>query len=192
MKTFPAITRLLILLTLSSPALADSLRLDEKSVIRFISVKNAAVAEVHEFRKLSGQVDGAGRVEVSMPLVDVETWIPIRNERMQKLFFETERFPRATIAANIDMAALGKLKNGAYETMELSFRLDLHGNKKQFQAPVTVARLGAEIHVNTVRPLVLNVADFELTPGVERLREIAGLRNISTAVPVTASLVFTR
>ena len=43
-----------------------------------------------------------------------------------------------------------------------------------------------------MQPIVINAADFELTAGIERLREVAGLQNIATQVPVTASLVFSR
>jgi hypothetical protein len=41
-----------------------------------------------------------------------------------------------------------------------------------------------------LQPLIINAGGFALVEGVERLREVAGLHSISTAVPVTASLVF--
>ncbi len=172
-------------------AQADMALVGKKSDIRFISVKNAAVAEVHHFKSLSGAIAG-DTVTVKIPLVDVETLIPIRNERMQKMLFETDLFPTATLTANVDMKAVRKLDVGEYEQMDVTFTLDLHGSSKQYTAPVTVARLGEEIHVSTVQPLVVQARDFELTAGVERLREVAGLTNIATAVPVTAQLVFSR
>ena len=189
MTLFRSLTGLFIALA-ALPSLAGPL-LADKSDIRFISVKNAAIAEVHHFKSLAGGISG-GEVNVVIPLVDVETLIPIRNERMQKMLFEIDSFPKATLSGNVDMAAVMALENGDYTRMTVQFTLDLHGNSKQLSSEVLVARLGNEIHVSTEQPLVLNVADFKLTEGVERLREVAGLANISTAVPVTANLVFSR
>jgi hypothetical protein len=163
----------------------------EKSDIRFISVKNAAVAEVHHFKSLSGGIED-GQVRVSIPLVDVETMIPIRNERMQKMLFETELYPKATLSGSVDMDKVMALKSGEYTAMDVRFTLDLHGSSKQLSSTVNVARFGDEIHVSTEKPLVLNASDFELTAGIDRLRKVAGLNNIATQVPVTAQLVFTR
>jgi hypothetical protein len=175
----------------SAAALAEHALLEAKSDIRFISVKNASVAEVHYFRSLSGSIEG-GSVSVEIPLVDVETMIPIRNERMQKLLFETDLYPRATLKGNVDMDKVMALENGDYAVMDVTLSLDLHGNTHSIDAAVNVARLGDEIHVSTIQPLVLSAADFELTGGIEKLREVAGLQNIATQVPVTAHLVFSR
>jgi hypothetical protein len=45
--------------------------------------------------------------------------------------------------------------------------------------------------VVTLAPLVLNAEDFGLAAGIEALRQLAGLKNISLAVPVSAVLIFT-
>jgi polyisoprenoid-binding protein YceI len=189
-KTLRLFATLAILLLPAGGAWADAALVGDKSGLRFISVKNAAVAEVHHFRNLSGSLADNGRVEVTVPLVDVETLIPIRNERMQKMLFETVKFPTATLEAEVDMSALKALGNGDYTGMQVTVTVDLHGSRKAYTTTVGVARLGDEIHVRTREPIVVNAADFELTAGVERLREVAGLSNISTAVPVTASFVF--
>jgi hypothetical protein len=168
---------------------ADTL-VAEKSGVRFVSVKNASVAEVHHFRSLSGSLSEEGRVTVTIALVDVETMIPIRNERMREMFFETMSFPVAVIEADIDMTAINALASGDYLAMDVLFRLSLHGKEQMLEARVGVARLGDELRVDTLQPLIINTTSFGLTDGVERLREVAGLHSISTAVPVTANLVF--
>ncbi len=188
MNTRPLIVALIASL-LSLPALAEHALLGDKSDIRFISVKNAAIAEVHHFGSLTGGIEN-GAVSVTIPLVDVETMIPIRNERMQKMLFETELYPKATLTATVDMDKVKALENGDYTVMDVNVTLDLHGSSKTYASKVSVARLGDEIHVTTEQPLVVSTADFELTAGVERLRTIAGLQNIATQVPVTAQLVF--
>lgn len=181
----------LVLLGLGGPALADSALVADKSTVRFISVKNASIAEVHHFRSLSGSL-ADGRVEVTIPLVAVETLIPIRNERMQKLLFEVAAYPKATLSGTVDSEAVMALKSGEYRSLAVDLVLDLHGATQPISTTVTVARLGDEIHVSTEQPVVLNAASFQLTDGIERLREVAGLKNIATQVPVTATLVFSR
>ena len=42
----------------------------------------------------------------------------------------------------------------------------------------------------TSEPIIVNAADFELGAGIAKLQELAGLDSISTAVPVSARLVF--
>lgn len=169
----------------AQPLLAD------KSSLYFISIKNENVGEVHHFNTLSGGIEN-GRVSVSIPLVDVDTMVPIRNERMQTMLFESDSFPNAMLSAEVDMDAVMALENGDYLDMTIQFNLELHGRKKLITAPVRVARLGDEIHVNTDKPLIVNAAYFKLGEGIERLREVAGLNMISTTVPVTARLVFSR
>ena len=44
--------------------------------------------------------------------------------------------------------------------------------------------------VATSEPIIVNAADFELGAGIAKLQELAGLDSISTAVPVSARLVF--
>ncbi|MFV0275687.1 MAG: hypothetical protein ACK5HY_00645, partial [Parahaliea sp.] len=60
------------------------------------------------------------------------------------------------------------------------------------EAPVLIARdaSGDLLRVVTTRPVVVNAGDFDLVKGIEALRQVAGLKTISTAVPVTFSLVF--
>jgi hypothetical protein len=48
------------------------------------------------------------------------------------------------------------------------------------------------LQISNARPVVINAGEFELTRGVEKLREIAGLPSISPVVPVQFSLYFVR
>ena len=161
-----------------------------QSSIYFISTKNAAVAEVHHFRELSGSLDDTGQVELSIALDSVETLIPIRNERMRDMLFQTLDFPTATLMAKVDPAALASLKPGERMALDVAFTLSLHGRSREMQVGVSVTRLEGGIEVTTLAPLVVNAADFDLTGGIAKLQEVAALNSISTAVPVSARLVF--
>ena len=46
--------------------------------------------------------------------------------------------------------------------------------------------------MNTVKPIVVSADQFDLGNGVEALREIAGLANITPTVPVSFTLVFAK
>jgi hypothetical protein len=67
----------------------------------------------------------------------------------------------------------------------------LHGSEVDYEAELLLS-LSADgaLHVLTRRPILVDVADFDLGSGVDALRRVAGLDSISSAVPVTAHLVF--
>ncbi len=174
----------------SAGALADMVLDSENSGLRFISIKNNSVAEVHYFKNFSGSLSDDGQVNITVPLVDVETLVPIRNERMREFLFETAVFPVATVTAKVDVPIVKALASGDYVAMEVKFSVELHGRKMEYQTMVGVARLGDEIHVLTLVPLIVNAADFGLLEGIEQLRQLAGLQSIATAVPVTARFAF--
>ena len=173
-----------------SQALAQWELDSERSAINFISVKNAAIAESHSFGGLVGYIGESGNVQLNIDLASVETLIPIRNERMRDMLFETATFPNATATASVDQQVLSEVAQGGTVTTEIPVQLDLHGVKAELQVPVTVFSDGGNLRVVSSRPVVVNAADFKLAEGVEALREVAGLNTISTAVPVTLNLQF--
>mgnify|MGYP006293992049 FL=1 len=177
-------------LGLSGPALA-AWDLDvERSTVQFLSVKNASVAEVHHFTKVSGGIDDDGRARLTIDLASVETLVPIRNERMREMLFEIARFPEATLSARVP-DDLDELDAGETTRADLEVSIDLHGKTALYTAAAHVTRLAdGSLQVVLAAPVLVKVADFGLEGGVEMLREVAGLKTISTAVPVDATLVF--
>lgn len=163
------------------------------SIVNFISIKNLALAETHSFGSLAGVMDDDGRVEVVIDLDSVKTMIPIRNQRMRELLFETGRFPSAKISAQLDEATLSALSDDAGPVdSEVKMTVDLHGTTASYPASVTAFRRGdGAIEVLTRRPVLVRAGDFGLEGGIEALRSVAGLDNIVSAVPVSAHLVLT-
>ncbi|MEL7486164.1 MAG: YceI family protein [Pseudomonadota bacterium] len=197
MRALPLLTGLLALFGLAACAEADSgaswRLVDDDSRISFVSIKAGDVAESHYFTEIDGSVGPDGAAAVEIALASVETKVDIRNERMRDLLFETEQFPTAAIAAQIDLETIASLAVGerALETVDLT--LSIHGADVVAPAALFVTRLGDDrVSVETVEPVLLFAEDFGLGDGVAKLREIAGLPSISLAVPVTASLVFER
>lgn len=162
----------------------------ERSALQFMSVKNTHIAEIHHFKALSGSIDDAGQARVVIDLESVETLIPIRNQRMRELLFETLRFPMATLTARAP-AGIETLATGETLSAEMSVGVDLHGIVAPYQTRIHATRLAdGGVQVTLAQPVLVRATDFALTEGIEALRKIVGLQSISTAVPVTATLVF--
>jgi len=164
---------------------------NESSNLNFISTKADKVAEVHRFNTLSGKVDDSGLVEIAIDLTSVDTGIAIRDERMQNVLFETDRFAVAVLKAQIDAATISQLQTGATANLSVESELTLHGKSQPLTLALTVIRLSDdELLAISKQPVIVNAAAFELAEGIESLREIAGLPSISTAVPISFRLTF--
>jgi hypothetical protein len=164
----------------------------ESSRLSFVSTKNANVSEVQRFLVLHGKVDPQGLAQVEVELESINSGIPLRDERMRKELFQIERFPDALISTKIDLRPINDLAPGAQLELRLPLMVDLHGKQHQYQAELLATRLDdRRFQVVTLEPLVVNAEDFDLAPGLETLRKMAGLSAISLSVPVGAVLIFT-
>ena len=164
----------------------------ESSRLSFVSTKNANVSEVQRFLVLHGKVDPQGLAQVEVELESINSGIPLRDERMRKELFQIERFPDALISTKIDLRPINDLAPGAQLELRLPLMVDLHGKQHTYNAELLATRLDdRRFQVVTLEPLVINAEDFDLAPGLETLRKMAGLSAISLSVPVGAVLIFT-
>lgn len=162
-----------------------------KSAVNFVSIKNDSVGEVHSFASLVGFIGAAGNVQMTINLDSVETLVAVRNERMRELLFETVKLPSAQLTAQVAPAVLAEAAKGGVITAELPVTLSLHSKEKTLTVSVVVVGEGdGSLRVFTARPVLVNAADFGLESGVTALQQVAGLRAISNAVPVTLQLLF--
>lgn len=163
------------------------------SSIHFISIKKSQVAEIHHFKTMEGVLNKNGGASVNITLSSVETKIPIRDDRMKSMLFEVDLFPQATVSTKVDISQINQMKPGDNIHQELKLSLSLHGQEKVLDAHLQVTRLSNDrLMITTIDPLIVNADDFALGKGVEALRTVAKLPSISTAVPVTVNLIFTR
>jgi len=194
MKNLRILKQALLLVAFLAPGSAAwaDWELDEtRSAINFVSIKNDSVAEIHSFADLVGYIGAAGNVQMTINLDAVETLVAIRNERMRELLFETVKYPSAQLSAKVEPAVLDEAAKGGTVTAELPVTLALHGKEKTLTVAVVVVGAGdGSLRVFTARPVVVNAADFGLEGGVTALRDIAGLKAISGAIPVTLQLHF--
>jgi hypothetical protein len=147
---------------------------------------------VQRFLVLHGKVEPGGLAQVEVELDSINSGIPLRDERMRKELFEIEKFPDAVITTQIDLRPINDLAPGAQLELRLPLTVDLHGKQHSYDAQLLATRLDdRRFQVVTLEPLVINAEHFDLAPGLEALRKLAGLSAISLSVPVGAVLIFT-
>jgi polyisoprenoid-binding protein YceI len=191
LRLFKHLVLVLLLLAPCAASWADWELDNTKSAINFVSIKNDSVAEIHGFASIVGFIGAAGNVQLTINLDSVETAVDIRNERMRELLFETMKFPSAQLTAHVEPALLAEAAKGGIVTAEVPVTLSLHGKEKTQNVAVVVVGEGKNsLRVFSAHPVLINAADFGLDGGVSALREVAGLKAISSAVPVTLQLVF--
>ena len=187
-KTYPWLLAALFALPAQAAWQLDG----ESSRLTFVTTKVTNVAEVNRFRSLRGSVGDDGKVQLQVPLETVDSGIPLRDERLRKQLFEVEKFASAQIGAQLDIAPLLTLAAGAQMELRLPLTVTLHGQSQSYSSELLVTRLDdRRFQVVTLAPLLLNAEDFGLAAGLEALRQLAGLKTISLAVPVSAVLIFT-
>lgn len=166
---------------------------NEASDLRFVTTKATNVAEVQQFKKLSGDIQANGTAHVTIDLASVETQIPLRNERIRELLFDVARFPSAQFSGTVDPAVTQKLAVGESADVDMAGKLVIRDQSQDVVAPLRVVKLsGDKLLVATRAPILVNAERFGLAPGIEKLREIMGLPNIVGTVPVNFTLVFKR
>lgn len=169
---------------LCSAVQADWVLNAEQSSLHFATVKNSTTSEIHHFKGLRGVISEEGKVGLVIQLASVDTANPIRDERMQKQLFETEKFPEATVS--LDLGSDG-VKPGA---QTITATLSLHGVDKEISTQVFVEQDDKTVKVSSLAPVIISAPDFGLGRGVEVLRELAGLSAINMTVPATFRLVY--
>jgi polyisoprenoid-binding protein YceI len=188
LKTFVlALAALLV----SGNALAQWDLVNAESTLNYVTIKSDKVAELNHFRTLNGSIDDGGNVSINIDLGSVETNVPVRNDRMKSMLFEITSFPSANIKSSVDPAKIASMKAGDTYIDSISLELSLHGVSVQLVADVRIVKLsGNKLLAASVKPVLISADEYHLAAGVEKLREVAKLPSISTAVPVTFSIIF--
>jgi len=161
------------------------------SQLNFISIKAGNIGEIHQFKMLSGTVSAQGQVSVDIHLASVDTLIPIRDERMQKLLFESGIFPTANFSTTINPDTLNSLSVGTSTVTEVVGQLTLKKVTLDITTQVMATRLNnTTLFITSLKPILIDVGAAQLGGGVEQLRVLAGLSSISNVVPITFVLKF--
>lgn len=175
---------------LSFSAAADWSVNSEQSSLNFVSVKNEVVAETHSFKDLTGKLTSTGGFSVAIPVMSIDTIIPIRNERILEHVLAAKEYATINAKGKVDSKVLTGLKTGDSVVVDQALDLTLLTQSQSLSAKVKVTKVSdSQLVVTTIAPIMLDVNKFKLNAGVEKLRELAGLKTISPMVPTTFSLV---
>lgn len=164
----------------------------EASSLRFQSVKNQSKIESSSFATITGTIEPSGLATVKILLDSVDTKVDLRNVRMRFLFFETFKFPEATITVQIDPADVTDLAQVRRKRMVLPYSISLHGISQTLEADLALTLIDDDlVAVSTNEPITLAVSDFALTEGLEKLQDAASVE-IVPSTTVTFDFIFKR
>lgn len=197
---FLKLSRLVVLVTglMSAPLFAQSQKpfgagwtLDaENSRIGFQSIKNQTKVEQSSFATLSGTIDANGSAEIRIALDSVDTKVDLRNVRMRFLFFESFKYPEATVKARLSPRLIDELRSERRKVVSLPVTLDLHGVTQSIEAKLAVTLLDdTRVSVATYEPISIDLAAFNLLGGLQKLEEAAGVQIIPSS-SVNFDIVF--
>ena len=165
--------------------------LQEPSSIHFLTSKNTHFTEVHQFKKFDAIVKNSGYTKINIDLASVDTRIGIRDDRMQEHLFEVSRFTSASFEAEIPATVLAQASAGKQTRFELNGKISLHGEQAAANCWVMISpNEDKSITVTSITPIVIDANSFALVAGINKLKEIAGLKSITNTVPVTFNLTF--
>ncbi len=165
----------------------------ETSRVSLVTIKKGLVAESHHFAGVTGDVKADGAATIVIDLKSLKTQPDTRFTRMQENLFEVATYPNATVTAKLDPAKYEGMKVGERKTDLIAVSIDLHGVKSDYDAEIYVTRAGPDtVIVETTNPIIVEAGDFNLVPGLEKLKTLAELDAITPASPVTFSLTLTR
>jgi len=174
----------------------------EKSRVTLAMVKDRDIANPVIGRlllrdgALSLASSAAGSAKLVMDLDTFESTIPIRNERVRNIFFETSGLGWDTAelvvpAIGVDVVkALGDKRH--VEGVALDGTLKVHGRTVKVTMRVD-ARYGEDgrLFVKTTAPVEVKVSDLGLTDNLHRLSQICMHDSIDDVVKIEAALEFT-
>jgi len=161
------------------------------SKLTYQSVKKNTIVETNSIRNISGSLTASGEGKVVFDLDSVDTGVDLRNVRMRFLFFETFKFPTATVTVNVDPAAFADLPTRRRMTTKLPFKLDMHGVVKDLEANAVVTMISdTMVSVASESPVSVKVEDFGLLPNIDKLQIAANVTNIVPVASVSFDFVF--
>lgn len=135
----------------------------------------------------------AGTARLSIDLDTFDSAIPLRNERVRGIFFETSGVGWDTVeltVAKIPDDVLGMLRDKKRVSATLDADVKLHGKTVKMALPVDASYMGTTLLVKSSRALEIKVSDFGLTDNLKHLSSICMHDSIDDVVKVDVALEF--
>ncbi|MEL6570878.1 MAG: OmpA family protein [Pseudomonadota bacterium] len=164
----------------------------EQSALRFTSVKQGSIIETSSFATYTGVIDPTGRAEIKVLTDSVDTKIDLRNVRMRFLFFETFKYPEATVTLQLQEDMISDLPDIRRKVLTIPIDVTLLDTTQTIAAEFAVTLLSDDlVAVSSSTPITIALEDFNLNLGREKLEEAAGVSIVPSAT-VTFDFVFSR
>ncbi|MHC8372776.1 YceI family protein [Pseudomonas sp. MDT1-85] len=160
------------------------------TTVKAVALGASAVTEVQVFRKIEGQVDDVGNIDLEVALGSVDTGTPLRDERLREILFDVVKNPTAHFNGKVDLTHLKTLGVGEIVDTKVDGVLKFNGVEKTINSNIRYVRLSDDkIMINTLQPLIINLSDYGLKKGVEALQTMMGLSFLSNTAPISFSIV---
>ena len=147
-------TFLVFLLALPSIAFSDWELVNDDSHLNFVSFKAVDFAEIHSFKEMSGSIDSNGKANLVINLDSLETLIPIRNERMRNLLFETQIFPTANFYLQVELDKYNR--GGIFGSQPIYYPQSDHNNILDYKIKYFL------LYIQRLKELVSNLRDIKI------------------------------
>lgn len=195
MKNFRNIVRSTFVLAASimftNTALADWVLDSNNSNLSYGSIKNGFIGESNTFKKISGNIDDNGHINIDIDLASVDTKLELRDQRMRDIVFKVAENATAKLTGDMNLEAHHDQAIGTSKVIEATIGIELVGQKIDYDVMLTVTRLAEnKVMITPHGVIFLDVEDFELADAIEKLRELAGLDTIATVAPMSFYLTF--
>ncbi len=179
--------------TIESPATIETpttWTLDSaNSRVNFISIKKGNIGESHDFTDLTGVIAG-NKASVIIKPDSVESRVPIRNERMRELLFETGVYPTIEVSADV-AGQLDDLKSGDSLLSTVAASVSMHGITNKLDLELRISKLSSDVLiVSSTQPVIIRAADYNMVDGIVKLSALVNNLAIAESVPVSFTLQF--
>ncbi|HAU8293442.1 TPA: YceI family protein [Vibrio vulnificus] len=179
----------LAIFSLNSFANEEYTLLPNVSSVGFVTIKNQFIVEPAVITALSGIINTNGSFEVSINLNSINTGIPIRDARLNEIYFESSKYPFVKVTGNIDLTLL---EEGSH-SVTIPTQVSLFGKSKVIEFPVVILKVGNIVMVSSSIPIVISAEEFGIPKeNLQKLAATVGGIKISDMVPVTINMTFNK
>lgn len=177
----------------STSAFADWTLDAANSNLSYGTIKNDIIGENNTFKTISGTIDNNGHIKIDIALSSVDTQLELRDERMRDIVFKVAEHASAKLTGDMNLEAHADQEVGSSRVIEAAIGLELVGQNVEHDVMLVVTRLADnKVMITPHGVMFIDAEDYDLLDALDTLRELAGLETISSVVPMSFYLTFTK
>lgn len=177
----------------STSAFADWTLDTANSNLSYGTIKNDIIGENNTFKTISGTINENGHIKIDIALASVDTQLELRDERMRDIVFKVAEHANAKLTGDMNLEAHADQEVGTSRLIETTIGLELVGQNVEHDVMLVVTRLAEnKVMVTPHGVMFIDAEDYDLLDALDTLRDLAGLETISSVVPMSFYLTFTK